>query len=96
MKNSLYIDFDTEREDPIRINKTEDLVEQLKDEDEAKKMILNDMTTVCNALGTLIQIADDNGYFEAKKTSKMCIDYLNENFNKEIETNTEDPEETMG
>ena len=88
MKNTLYIDFDTEREDPIRINKTEDLVEQLKDDGEAKKMILLDMTTVCNALGTLIQVADSSGYFDAKHTAKLCVDYLNENFNNEV-TNEE-------
>lgn len=94
MKNTLYIDFDTEREDPIRINKSEDLVEQMKDEAEAKKMLLNDMTTICNALGTLIQVGHDNDYFDAKKTAKMCIDYLNESFNQ-VETNDEDPEEIL-
>jgi hypothetical protein len=81
------IDLDTEREDPIRITKPENLVETITDDDTAKKMVLDDMTTVCNALGTLIQLANDSGYFDGDKAANMCIDYLNENFinNGEVE-----------
>jgi len=74
------IDMDSDREDPIRISKPEDLVETIKDEQTAKKMVLDDMTTICNALGTLIQLAEDSKYFEAKKSARMCIDYLHDNF----------------
>ncbi len=80
MKNSLLIDLDTEREDPIRITKTEDTVSKVNDEESAKKMVLEDMTTLCNALGTLIQLANDSGYFDSELSAKMCVNYLNDNF----------------
>jgi hypothetical protein len=80
MKNSLLIDLDTEREDPIRITKTEDTVNKVNDEESAKKMVLEDMTTLCNALGTLIQLANDSGYVDSKVSAKMCVNYLNDNF----------------
>ncbi len=80
MKNSLLIDLDTEREDPIRITKTEDTVNKVNDEESAKKMVLEDMTTLCNALGTLIQLANDSGYIDSNVSAKMCVNYLNDNF----------------
>jgi|TARA_Y100000389_G_scaffold202451_1_gene247777 hypothetical protein len=83
MKNTLMIDLDSDREDPIRITKPENVVETVKDEDSARKMVMDDLTTVCNALGTLITIAEDNNYFDSEKAVKMCIDYLNDNFIKE-------------
>ena len=88
------IDLDSDREDPIRITKPENLVETITDEETAKKMVLDDMTTLCNALGTLIQLAEDSQYFESKKAARMCINYFNDNFINE--QNQEDPEETMG
>ena len=80
MKNSLLIDVDTERKDPIRITKTEDTVNKVNDEESAKKMVLEDMTTLCNALGTLIQLANDSGYIDSKVSANMCVNYLNDNF----------------
>jgi hypothetical protein len=80
MKNTLMIDLDSERKDPIRITKPEEVLEEIKDEDKAKKMVLDDLTTVCNALGALIQVAEDSGYFSGEQSAKMCIEYLEDNF----------------
>ena len=80
MKNSLLVDLDTDREDPIRITKTEDVVNKINDEESAKKMVLEDMTTLCNALGTLIQLSSDSGYFDSELSANMCINYLSDNF----------------
>lgn len=86
MKNSLLIDLDTDRaEEPIKITKPENLVANIEDSEAARKMVLDDMTTVCNALGTLIKVANDSNYFDAKKSAQMCIDYLTENFLTEEE-----------
>jgi hypothetical protein len=74
------IDLDTEREDPIRITKPENMVKEITDENVAKEMVLNDMTTICNALGTLIKLGQDSGYFDGEASAKMCIDYLQDNF----------------
>lgn len=80
MKNTILIDMDSDREDVIRITKTENLVESIKDVESAKKMILEDITTICQALGTLIKVGNDSEYFKDTDMSKMCIKYLNDNF----------------
>lgn len=89
------IDFDSDREDSIRITKPEDMVKNIENRDTAKKMVLDDMTTLCTALGTLIMIGQDNGYFDGEKLVKMCVDYLQENCIKGEVKNNEDPEEIM-
>ncbi len=93
MKNTLMIDLDTEREDSIRITKPENVVKEITDEDTAKKMVLNDMTTICNALGTLIQLGEDSGYFNGQVSAKLCIDYLEENF-MQVKAD-EEPDKTL-
>lgn len=85
MKNKLMIDMDTDREDVIRISKPEDVVETVDDPSKAKQMVLEDLTTVCNALGTLIHLADSNNYMDSKTATKMCIQFLQENFPNEGE-----------
>ena len=81
------IDMDTEREDVIRISKPEDLSNAVDDSDKARQMVLNDLTTVCNALGTLIHLSDANGYMDSKTASKMCIDFITSNFTEETPNN---------
>lgn len=80
MKNSILIDLDTEREDSIRLTKPEDLAEKIKNENDAKSMVMEDLTTVCNALGTLIKMGDDSNFFDSKVVAEMCVNYLKENF----------------
>lgn len=88
MKNKLMIDMDTDREDVIRISKPEDVVETVDDPSKAKQMVLEDLTTVCNALGTLIHLSDSNNYMDATTATKMCIQFLQENFPTEGEPDT--------
>jgi hypothetical protein len=64
MKNTIYIDVDTEREQHILIGKGPEN-EPPANKGEAAKMIVNDIACVCEALCTLIQVADQNDY--AKK-----------------------------
>lgn len=82
MKNIIIIDLDTERDTPLFITKPEDMVDEINDEGSEKKVILDDMTTVCNAIGTLIQYGEEKGYFDSKKSAEMCIKYLQDNFIK--------------
>jgi hypothetical protein len=63
MKNTIYIDVDTEREQQILITKGAE--NQPTNKEEAAKMIINDVACVCEALCTLIHVADQNQY--AKK-----------------------------
>lgn len=82
MKNIILIDLDSDRDEVIKITKPENLVESISDEAGAKKMILEDITTVCQALGTLIKVGEDSNYFDGEKSAQLCIDFLKENFIK--------------
>ena len=84
MKNTLIIDMDTDREDVIRLSKPESIAEEVDNSETARLMVLDDLTTVCNALGTLIHLAHTNGYMDSKTASKMCVDFLTENFGVEV------------
>lgn len=61
MKNTIYIDIDTEREQPILIGKGPETVPPTTRE-EAGKMIIEDIACVCDALINLIHVADQNEY----------------------------------
>ena len=74
------IDMDTEREDVIRISKPESIADEVDNSEKARQMVLDDLTTVCNALGTLIHLANTNKYVDAKTASKMCVEFLQQNF----------------
>lgn len=80
MKNSLFIDFDSEREDKIKISKSEEMLKDMEVNDSTKQMVLDDLTTVCNALGTLIQVAHENNIADRINSAKVCVDYLTETF----------------
>ena len=80
MKNSIFIDFDSEREDKIRITKPEDMVKAIQDGNGEKQMVIDDLTTCINALGTLIHIAHTNDIADKTASANLCIDYLNETF----------------
>ena len=93
MKNKVLIDMDTDREDVIRLSKLEEeLNEVLEDKDTAKKMLFDDLTTICNGLGSLIQYGENNKYLEGGKVAELCIKFLEDNFmnsNKDSETETD-------
>lgn len=84
MKNSLLIDMDTDRDEVIKLSKSQDLADTIQDEETARQMVLNDLTTVCNALATLIQLAHNKNYLSADKSSNMCINFLRDNFSNTI------------
>ena len=95
MKNKVLIDMDTERKDVIQLSKPESLAKEVDDSESARLMVLDDLTTVCNGLGTLIHLADANGYLDTAKSVKMCVQFLQENFGgegepDEVETPKED------
>ncbi len=61
MKNLIYIDVDTEREQPILIGKGPEIPTPTNKE-EARDMIINDIRCVCETLCILIDVADQNKY----------------------------------
>lgn len=80
MKNSIFIDFDSEREDKVKITKPEEMVKNIQDNNNERQMVVDDLTTCINALGTLIHIAHINDIADKAASAKLCIDYLNETF----------------
>lgn len=80
MKNSIFIDFDSEREDKVRITKPEEMVKTIQDNNSEKQMVLDDLTTCINALGTLIHIAHVNDIADKEASANLCIDYLTQTF----------------
>lgn len=80
MKNTVYIDVDTDREQPILIGKGGE-TEPPQTSDEAKEMILVDIGCVCEALITLMKLAEQNGYAEKEvmvlNVKKQLDIYLN-------------------
>ena len=67
------------------------IADEVDDSEKARQMVLDDLTTVCNALGTLIHLANTNKYVDAKTASKMCVEFLQQNFGSEGEPD-ENPE----
>jgi hypothetical protein len=76
MKNSIFIDVDTEREQPVLIGKPPEIT-QPENAEEAAKMIINDIGCVCEALCTLIHLADVNSYATKEELIKASITLLN-------------------
>jgi hypothetical protein len=77
MKNALYIDIDTERDQKILIGKPPEITPPQTPE-EAAKMITLDISCVCEALCTLIHMADQNGYATKEDLVKASMKYLND------------------
>ena len=77
MKNLINIDVDTDRQQVVLIGKPPEIPQPTNPE-EAGKMIMVDISCVCEALLTLIQIADTNGYCKKEDTIKTSIKYLND------------------
>ncbi len=77
MKNALYIDIDTEREQIVLIGKPPEITPPQTPE-EAAKMITLDVSCVCEALCTLIHMADQNGYATKEDLVKASMKYLND------------------
>jgi len=61
MKNTIFIDIDTERERQVLIGKGHDTTPPTSPE-EAKEMIVIDISCICQGLCELIHVAGQNGY----------------------------------
>lgn len=75
MKNVLIIDVDTERTPAVKFLKDRD---QPQSPEEAKKMVIDDISCACEGLCGLIHIADQNKYGEKKELVTTAIKYLND------------------
>ncbi len=91
MKNSIYLEIDLDNTPRLSFSKPETF-EEPKNPEEARAMIINDISLVCDALCTLISIADQNGYASKEdlvKTSNKYLLELLENAKNHNESNQE-------
>ena len=79
MKNVVIFDKDTERDEKLIITKPEG-TEQPTSEEEAKAMIISDISTATEGLMTLVKIANDSGYMDEDKSAQMIVDYFKNAF----------------
>lgn len=75
MKNVVIIDRDTDREVKIELKKPEG-DNKPTTPDEAKKVIIDDISTTTEGLITLVKMANDSGYMDADKSAKLIISYF--------------------
>lgn len=75
MKNSIYLEIDSDSTPSLSFSKPETF-EEPKTPEEARSMIINDISLVCEALCTLISIADHNGYAGKEDLVKTSNKYL--------------------
>ena len=80
MKNTVFIDIDTERDKQVLIGKGHD-AEAPKNEEEAKEMISTDIACLCQGLCELIYVASQNGYGSKEGYIHASIEMLNELLN---------------
>jgi hypothetical protein len=76
MKNTIFIDIDTDRDRPVLIGKGQDS-EVPKNEEEAKEMIVFDIASICEGLCELIHVASQNGYGSKEGFVNASIEQLN-------------------
>lgn len=77
MKNLIVIDVDTEREKQILIGKPQESTPPSNPKD-AALMVTTDISCVCEALCTLINISDQSGYAKKADLIAAAVKRLND------------------
>lgn len=90
MKNSIYIDIDSERDQIVLIGKPPEITQPTTPE-EAAKMITLDISCVCEALCTLIHMADQNGYGSKEDLVMASKKYLDDLLVEKPKNESENP-----
>ena len=83
MKNVIFIDIDTDRDQQILIGKPPE-IKAPETREQAAEMISNDASSVFQALCTLILLADSNGYAKKNDLINVCIGELTNMIGEEL------------
>jgi len=75
MKNVLYIEIDSDSDQPIKIGKPQE-IKQPETDAETAEMIKNDMSCCLEAMCSLISMADVNGYGKKEEYVQASINRL--------------------
>lgn len=96
MKNAIFIDIDTDREATCMFSKPSSITPPSTPE-EAKVMIITDISSVCQALCALISLADQNGYGKKADLVDVSIKHLRDMIEAKTEVESTPPApETQG
>ena len=76
MKNIITIDYDSERENSIKIAKPEDQKVADDNKEAYNDMIMDDMSTLSKGLATLIKAAEEEGIMDRGKALENCVDII--------------------
>lgn len=79
MKNVLMVDIDTDRKNTVIIGKPTDWPRPTTKEEQAK-MILEDMSCLCEAVCTLIHLAEQAGIKNSPDSLRDCLKHLQAGF----------------
>jgi hypothetical protein len=92
MKNSIFINIDTERENPIVFSKPEEITPP-QTREEAEKMILNDLACLSEAIKHFILFASKNGYGDRTQLAVSVVNTIYDSLKDEEEKKEEDKNE---
>lgn len=76
MKNIIYVDIDSDRKEPGPIIIGKDNIQR----PERADMVIVDMACLCEALCTLIHLAEDQGIKPSAASLRDCIKHLQDGF----------------
>ena len=82
MKNSIYINIDTDRTPPIVFGVTPDMIPP-QNEEEAKALVLKDIKCLTDALLTLINLAHKNNFGDSTVLINESITILSNSLTDE-------------
>lgn len=88
MKNFIFIDIDTERDRPIIFGKPPEYPKP-ETQEEAKTMILNDISCLAESIRSLILMASENGYADKQELMVATVNTLYELIYGKNNTNTD-------
>jgi hypothetical protein len=83
-KNIIIFDKDDEREDRFWVTKPDDSYKP-KSEEEAKQMVVDDISTATEGLLKLVKIGQDSGYIDSVESAKLIVKYFTEKFIDNLE-----------
>lgn len=77
MKNKFLIDIDTDRKETVLIQKETGMPEG---KEEANEMVLKDMACLCEAVVTMIHVAEECGARKSAESVRICIKHITDGF----------------
>jgi len=89
------VDVDTDRKETVQIGKP-DVMQRPRNREEASRMIIDDMATLCEGICTLMHLGERTGARSSAESLWVCIRHLTEGFASASYTAFETHDEQQG